>query len=434
MKTPLIITSFVVLLSACSIQPKPTTSDAKNTTSSQSAIQPIEGLEIPIRNFEVSASTPSSIQLPNGGEISFPANAFVDETGKPVKGKVTIEWQEYHSLTDILLSGIPMAYDSAGISSELISGGMFTIDAHQGKTGIELAPGKSATVALASNNPQKAFNFYALDETTGKWSYETTAVATPNPAAIPGLPVKGEPKEKMILLDVEVAINKDSFPELNPHDIIGWEIPESAVSKKQMKAIRSVACKANIQSKLNKDKYSISISNPKETIVVAARPVTFEQGPSNQAAAKKQLNQDLADYLSYQDLASKGELIRSIEIPNFGTYNWDCMYHNPNAIMAQVKLDIPNTTAEKYAHFYFVCPEANRVIPMEYKGQIVLDPKEPTCIIGITKEREVFAVRNNQFNDIRDRKRQPEYHYTMKPLNKRIQSGNELSELIQQCI
>ena len=96
-----------------------------------SCIQPFEGLEIKPQVFEIEAGEKSVIKLKNGGKIEFPANAFVDASGKAVHGKVDVSWTEYHSLTDIMLSGIPMKYDSAGVQHDFQSGGMFTIKASQ---------------------------------------------------------------------------------------------------------------------------------------------------------------------------------------------------------------------------------------------------------------------------------------------------------------
>ena len=109
-----------------------------------SAINPIEGTSEKPTIFNVSAEEAQVIDLGNGGSLEFPANAFVDQDGKPVKGKVDVEWQEFHTLGDILPAGIPMKYDSAGVAHDLVSGGMFTIHASQKGESVEIAPAKKA--------------------------------------------------------------------------------------------------------------------------------------------------------------------------------------------------------------------------------------------------------------------------------------------------
>ena len=124
--------------------------------------------------YTVSATEADTIFAPTGSTILFEPNSFVDADGNAIKVDVKVKWQEFHSLGDIIASGIPMKYDSAGVAHDLESGGMFTISAsHKGKPA-EVAPGKSVEVNLASMQDTPCYNFYELDEKSGGWDYKTT--------------------------------------------------------------------------------------------------------------------------------------------------------------------------------------------------------------------------------------------------------------------
>ena len=48
------------------------------------------------------------LHQPNGTHVAIPKNAFVDEKGKRVKGKIDLKFREFHTAESILMSGIPM--------------------------------------------------------------------------------------------------------------------------------------------------------------------------------------------------------------------------------------------------------------------------------------------------------------------------------------
>ena len=62
---------------------KPTTENAYS--------KPIEGLDIPYQHFEVDAEKVNTLTTNEGTQIRIPKNAFLDEDGQPVIGKVKIE-------------------------------------------------------------------------------------------------------------------------------------------------------------------------------------------------------------------------------------------------------------------------------------------------------------------------------------------------------
>ena len=95
-----------------------------------SVIQPIAGLENSIQQFKVDGIKRDTIFLSNGGSIIFEENSFVDPTENQLR-EVDVSWEEFHTLGDIIASGIPMKYDSAGVAFDLVSGGCLRLVLHR---------------------------------------------------------------------------------------------------------------------------------------------------------------------------------------------------------------------------------------------------------------------------------------------------------------
>ncbi len=79
--------------------------------------------------FIIDPTKETVVESPNGSSIEIPANVIVDADGNSIKSKVEMSFNQYHSTADIIGSGIPMLYDSAGVSNNFVSGGMFTLKA-----------------------------------------------------------------------------------------------------------------------------------------------------------------------------------------------------------------------------------------------------------------------------------------------------------------
>jgi WD40 repeat protein len=131
-----------------------------------SAVQPtFEGADVPYNSFEVDAEAGGELALANGTRIRVGKNTFVDKNNQPIKGKVRLQYREFHSGAAIMASGIPMTYDSGGVTHQFESAGMFEMRGFKGTNPVFIANGKSVEVDMASFVEQEGFNFYYLDET-----------------------------------------------------------------------------------------------------------------------------------------------------------------------------------------------------------------------------------------------------------------------------
>lgn len=437
MKTTLSLVTILLLVAGCGSTGDETAKKPSETSESvASVIDPIKGLEIKPREFTVSATAASTIELPNGGKISFPENAFVDASGNPVKGTVTIEWQEYHSLSDIMLSGIPMWYDSAGVSNTFVSGGMFTIDGHQNGKPVEIAEGKDATVALATYDERRQYNFYALDDQTGKWSYETTALSTPNPDVKQGTSAPADQTKKehgAIFLNVEATT--DSVPELARKDIIGWNVSTDQVPKKLQKTITQMAWNARVTGK-SAALYNLELSNKGQTIRLKATPVTMDDAIDNTAKVEERSGQRWADLMAFQQQEKEANMIRTASIPGFGTYNWDIIHKREQPIEFVLNLELPDGRSIDAAQIYHVCPDEQSIVRYDKETfeKFSFDPRKGNCIIAIMPDKSIYTVSDKQFDAARKQKSTQEFTFDMNSRKDRFTDGGKLGRLTEELI
>lgn len=156
-------------------------SNKKEVTSLPFVNPPIPSLNPPSDNFIVNTELDSTLVYSTGTFITIPSSAFVDADGKDVKGKVEIHYREFHDAIDIMLSGIPMNYDSAGTMYQLESAGMFEITATQDGKALTLKPNKTLTVNMISHiNNTTDYNIYSLDTVKSRWEYVSENTANNN--------------------------------------------------------------------------------------------------------------------------------------------------------------------------------------------------------------------------------------------------------------
>lgn len=132
---------------------------------------PSQKISIPNTKYKVSSNKNTNIIHTSQTKIKIPKNTFVDKNGKDIIGDVTIEYKEMHDIGDVILSGIPMHYDSLGHSFNFESAGMFNINAYQNNKPVFIKPYKKIEIELASKNNENIFNQYYLDTISKKWKY-----------------------------------------------------------------------------------------------------------------------------------------------------------------------------------------------------------------------------------------------------------------------
>lgn len=141
---------------------------------------PFPDLDVPYETFTFKADEGGVFRLPTGTKISIPPDALVDEAGNTVAGEVDLKFREMHDKSEVFRSGITMRYDSAEARGQFETAGMFDIAAFQGEQPLQLRPGKTAAVDLASHDPDSDYSFYKLDEEKGGWQFRQRSKADTN--------------------------------------------------------------------------------------------------------------------------------------------------------------------------------------------------------------------------------------------------------------
>lgn len=390
-----------------------------------SAIQPIKGLETPVRTFKIDAADAATIDLPNGGSIIFPANAFVDANGKIINGEVKVEWQEFHSLTDIMLSGIPMKYDSAGVEHDFVSGGMFTIDAtHQGEK-VDLAEGKTATVNLASYSDTECFNFYELDEKTGDWKYETTKVGTP----LESSEKKVEPKNTNNSI-LDVTVDLVDFPELKSKQIVGWKTTEPVSAELRTK-LKTHPSDVELQKRGNN--YALLIQRKGFEKSIEVTPHLLSDALADKNNLMLEAKEKYSELLAYQQNAESGKLVRTIEIPSMGTFNWDKVLKRKKQQQLLATFNLNKEVNADFVTLFFLSPDENVAIQCNANGTpgFNFDPTLPNYLVAILPDNSILMVDDKGFDKARNANSGERHTFHFQDVNKKVATPQELADLLQ---
>lgn len=148
-----------------------TSSDAELLADIQkvSNVKPVfSNTDVAFKHLVVNTEKGANFKLPNGTKIVVPQDAFVDKNNKPIVGNVDLEYREFHNAAQILASGIPMTYDSAGVKHQFESAGMFEMRGFQNNEPVFIAQNKGIDVDMASFVKGDDFRFYYLDQTNTK--------------------------------------------------------------------------------------------------------------------------------------------------------------------------------------------------------------------------------------------------------------------------
>ncbi len=146
---------------------------------SQPFIQPpISEVQPTFVTQKVNTSEGGILEYANQTKLIVPEQAFVDENGQLVEGEVKVFYKEMQDPIDFFLSGIPLTYDSAGVTYLLESAGMIEVYAMQDEKQVRLRQDKTIDVQLVSEITRPnlttfpSFNIYKLDEANRAWIYQ----------------------------------------------------------------------------------------------------------------------------------------------------------------------------------------------------------------------------------------------------------------------
>ena len=450
---------------------------------------PVETLTIPTNSFVVNTEMDSTIIYSTGSIITIPSAAFVDEDGKDVKGKVEIHYREFHDPIDILLSGIPMNYDSAGISYQLESAGMFEITATQDGKPVTLKPNKSLTVNMIShNNNATDYNIYNLDTVKQKWVYvsENTAknntcvsafedrvgdvtktnneikafVATEKPI----LPQKSSPERNNFSID----FNKDEFPELAIFSGLKFEPIDKKYNAELSKKVWEEVL---VERAEDKEHYKVTFSSSKESHSFTVLPVVDEKdyettmkefavkqqkyemrlaekkriaakatdslykinAKFNMVAQRSDMNERFNSFVndSYNESSKDLLAYRTFAVSKLGIWNSDMPFFSLGRGAYVATFVGKDNQALALKSVYFIKRGTNNAFLISKKdfGAFPFGAGVVDVMVGITEENQLVYLKDQELKTVKIK--ESTISFKMNKLDKGVVSSKELKNLLK---
>lgn len=147
---------------------KSTSVSERNDSFSTTVKPPLPAMDIPYDTFEINVKAGDTITYKGCTKIIFKPGSIQQAAGQQVE-RTKVVYREFQNQTEIMMSGIPMMYDSANQKYLFESGGMFELKSLSSNE--KIAGAGMVEVKMCTRHNQQNFNWYKLDEKSGIWSY-----------------------------------------------------------------------------------------------------------------------------------------------------------------------------------------------------------------------------------------------------------------------
>ncbi len=210
--------------------------------------KPFDTHNLQTQFFTVDASKGGTVTGKDGTKLAIPGNAFVDASGKPVNGNVTVTIKEALSMTDIVLGGLTTTSNG----KILESGGMIHVEASVNGEPLAMAPTKEIMVTIPTADRLDGMQLFTgdvKDDKTINWVNPKDIIVTDEFEAIAPGPVRDTvigfvsfdipPPVKPVeykgdgndLIEVNIEYPQ-FFPELSFYKGVEWMLVDQASNKK----------------------------------------------------------------------------------------------------------------------------------------------------------------------------------------------------------
>lgn len=149
--------------------------------------------------------------------------------------------------------------------------------------------------------------------------------------------------------------------------------------------------------------YQVEVKSGKKRQEFRLKPYTLNEARKDTRSNERQLNREMDQILAYQQKLAAGKVVRSIEIPNFGTYNWDIAYKRKNSVILAAEFEFPEDVMKKLVHLFLISPDENAIVRYEATGSEMFsyDPEKRNCLIALMPDNRLMVVDNRKFNNSR---------------------------------
>ncbi len=420
----------------------------------QEFVDPLPDIKPGPTTFTINVQEEHVLTTELGSTITIPKDAFVDEDGNPVEGEVKISFQEYHSASDVILSGIPMHIVSENGELEAFeTAGMFEIKGQdEGGNEIRVAADKTLAIELASFKEDNDFNFYALDEEKGTWtelSKNTQAVNNQARSSVelelgpePTPPVQIQ-KANSTDFVFDLAVDSKLNPEFSTFDNVLWKLEdEKSVNKELFKNTISnpkLECVDRAKST-----YLLTGMSKAKNVNARVQPVLFG---SNWRKAQAKFNAKFGEYQAKIERRKKREnemlrmakFQRNLSISNFGIFNCDRfsrMKEQKKVRFSAVFL-LPALKKTIDNAFLIIKKGLNReAVPVSglSASNFIYSPDENNTLITFDEDGNVYEFTNARFEEITSMNLRPtdEYSFKLKTTGVNIANQDDLDDYLDQ--
>ena len=449
---------------------------------SQRAIdKPFSDIEVPAESWEVQPGKEAIFTSSRGSIVKIPADVFCYEDGSEVTTPVTVKYTEYQDGLEIMASGIPMVFDSAGVSYDFVSAGMLELRGFdQNGKEVLLKEGKAIDVDMASN-VEGDFNLYYFDESgqaaaqaqtasfllqinttsptqvrKGAWknvSYSLKTKENPEKQAlqtafnkedVPEEPLKPLPFNSSNFV-FDLNINTDAYPEFKHFKGILWEYVDMKGSKNPEKnewIFSEDWTNMSIERHKKKGVYTLILKNKQKQFRTQVRPVLDE---ANYKKALKAFDKQFEEYQTIladrqgkeNQLRKLGGLIRSFQLTSTGVWNVDKIRSlRQQAIMVNADIKLSDQSAAIPETFYYITENNKGTVVMRYTKDrwgefFYLKSTNPYLVAPLEDGRmAVFSKEQMQELPLNPSKEFQPFTFNMSVLDDKASSYAELQELI----
>lgn len=380
----------------------------------QAINKPFESFGVAFHEYIYNSGKTNVIDFHTGSKITIPNAAFVDKNGNEVTKGIKILYREFHSVAEIIASGINMNYKDGSFESA----GMFEIRAFKDDKELQLKDGKSIQVDLASYKNEDGFGNYYMNEKKG-WSSTPDGEILPNEdkkTQLAELKNKIDSLEKVCVIKPQIYNpQKDQIIDLNLeshiYDELGflsdamWKIIDEGDQFDKVKYGRVKWTNMQLEPKecnsytVKLDNWTYANRDNKTEVEFEAEPVWSEviikDKMDSYGKRKNELDRSYREkMIKRKQHAKEADILRTFNVNNMGIWNSDRIINREGYLAFHPKFNFPEELETDIAVFLIV----NESFVIKYYSpheEMKIDPKQDNCLMAVLNGDRVVKIESN---------------------------------------
>ena len=429
----------VVLFFSCETKTESEVTNPETVVENQLSLSdvtssPFEDISLEPIHIAINNEVGGSFKFTGGSKLVVPENAFVDLDGNLIEGKVDLYLKEFNNLADILYHGVNMKYDSAGVTHDFVSAGMFHLSGKHNDQEIKVSDEKSLTFSSSTDiEDTPCYNFYEMDE-DNSWNYISTKKAEPNPdyKEVEKLKKPQETAKNDLVFELDFVGKGKLYSQ---YDNLLWKYAGNREDTIKKNWLRSITADNTRIVKTNEHQlsYELVTSLKGKDYILPVEPVLsdddYEKALSEFNATMKSINKDAEAMKVMQE----GKFIRTIQIPNFGMYNWDVIHMSEREqLVADIELE--EGPSPELCNYFLVSKSDNSIVKYRYEdlGQFSYNPNVDNHLIVTVPGNKIGLLKSKSFfNQLNSQNDSDKVVFKMEMLATKIEGSNDLQNIIE---